>query len=91
MRRHARRAENPAWVSGFHYAHAYPAKEKPQWARGCVGYQIFPDRFRRVDVPGGRRAVGQQARGERISLRRQPRGIWRPCRIWPSWAWAWSI
>ena len=44
--------ENPAWVSGFHYAHAYPAKEKPQWARGCVGYQIFPDRFRRVDVPG---------------------------------------
>ena len=45
--------ENPAWVSGFHYAHAYPAKEKPQWARGCVGYQIFPDRFRRVDVPGG--------------------------------------
>ena len=44
--------EKPEWVSGFHYAHAYPAKEKPQWARGCVGYQIFPDRFRRVDVPG---------------------------------------
>ena len=44
--------ENPAWVNGFHFAHAYPAQEKPQWARGCVGYQIFPDRFRRVDVPG---------------------------------------
>ena len=44
--------EKPEWVNGFHYAHAYPAKEKPQWARGCVGYQIFPDRFRRVDVPG---------------------------------------
>lgn len=29
-----------------------PRREKPQWARGCVGYQIFPDRFRRVDVPG---------------------------------------
>ncbi|MEE0298922.1 MAG: alpha amylase N-terminal ig-like domain-containing protein, partial [Christensenellales bacterium] len=44
--------ENPAWINGFHFAHAYPAQEKPQWARGCVGYQIFPDRFRRVDVPG---------------------------------------
>ena len=44
--------ENPAWVNGFHFAHAYPAQEKPWWARGCVGYQIFPDRFRRVDVPG---------------------------------------
>ncbi|MFR8439830.1 MAG: alpha amylase N-terminal ig-like domain-containing protein, partial [Lachnospiraceae bacterium] len=29
--------EKPEWVNGFHYAHAYPAKEKPQWARGCVG------------------------------------------------------
>lgn len=36
----------------FHVFHAYPAEEKPEWARGCVGYQIFPDRFRRVDVPG---------------------------------------
>ena len=34
--------ENPAWVNGFHFAHAYPAQGKPQWARGCVGYQIFP-------------------------------------------------
>ena len=39
-------------ASGFHYHHAYPAQEKPAWARGCVGYQIFPDRFRRADVPG---------------------------------------
>lgn len=41
-----------AAVNGFHFAHAYPAREKPAWARGCVAYQIFPDRFRRVDVPG---------------------------------------
>ena len=39
-------------IDGFHFAHAYPAEEKPAWARGCVGYQIFPDRFRRRDVPG---------------------------------------
>lgn len=44
--------QNPADVKAFHFAHAYPAREKPQWARGCVGYQIFPDRFHRVDVPG---------------------------------------
>lgn len=44
--------DHPGYISGFHFAHAYPAQEKPQWARGCVGYQIFPDRFRRVDVPG---------------------------------------
>lgn len=31
----------------FAYAYAYPAEPMPQWARGCVGYQIFPDRFRR--------------------------------------------
>lgn len=43
---------DPGAVNGFHYHHAYPAQEKPAWARGCVGYQIFPDRFRRVDVPG---------------------------------------
>ena len=36
----------------FHSALSDTAKEQPQWARGCVGYQIFPDRFRRVDVPG---------------------------------------
>lgn len=56
-------------VNGFHFAHAYPAREKPAWARGCVGYQIFPDRFRRVEVPGeepvepwGSRRVANQYR-----------------------------
>ena len=39
-------------INGFHFAHAYPAWEKPAWSRGCVGYQIFPDRFRRVPVEG---------------------------------------
>lgn len=85
--------ENPAWVSGFHYAHAYPAKEKPQWARGCVGYQIFPDRFRRVDVPGRRPSSHGAASAWRtnIASAATSRAFWRPCRIWPSWAWAWSI
>ncbi len=36
----------------FAFAYAYPAEPMPDWARGCVGYQIFPDRFRREDVPG---------------------------------------
>lgn len=31
----------------FAYAYAYPADPMPEWARGAVGYQIFPDRFRR--------------------------------------------
>lgn len=31
----------------FAFAYAYPADPMPEWARGCVGYQIFPDRFRR--------------------------------------------
>ncbi len=31
----------------FPFNFAYPAEPKPDWARGCVGYQIFPDRFRR--------------------------------------------
>ena len=31
----------------FAFAYAYPAEAMPEWARGCVGYQIFPDRFRR--------------------------------------------
>ncbi len=31
----------------FAFAYAYPPKEMPKWARGCVGYQIFPDRFSR--------------------------------------------
>ncbi len=32
-------------VVTFVYAYAYPAEPKPEWARGCVAYQIFPDRF----------------------------------------------
>lgn len=31
----------------FAFAYAYPTAPMPEWARGCVGYQIFPDRFRR--------------------------------------------
>ena len=31
----------------FAFAYAYPTAPMPDWARGCVGYQIFPDRFRR--------------------------------------------
>ncbi len=83
MERHAM-PENPAWVNRFHFAHAYPAQEKPQWARGCVGYQIFPDRFRRVDVPGrkplsrgaARRVVNEYRFGGNL------KGILKPCRIW---------
>ena len=72
--------EKPEWVNGFHYAHAYPAKEKPQWARGCVGYQIFPDRFRRVDVPGEETVEPNTASA--VTLR----AFWKLCRIWPNWA-----
>lgn len=35
----------------FAFAYAYPADPMPEWARGCVGYQIFPDRFRREAAP----------------------------------------
>ncbi|NCB05602.1 MAG: glycoside hydrolase family 13 protein, partial [Clostridia bacterium] len=35
----------------FAFAYAYPADPMPEWARGCVGYQIFPDRFRREGAP----------------------------------------
>jgi len=31
----------------FAFAYAYPTDPMPEWARGVVGYQIFPDRFRR--------------------------------------------
>ncbi len=31
----------------FAFAYAYPPDPMPEWARGCAGYQIFPDRFRR--------------------------------------------
>ncbi len=33
----------------FVFAYAYPTEPMPEWARGCVGYQIFPDRFRRSE------------------------------------------
>ena len=35
----------------FAFAYAYPSAAMPEWARGCVGYQIFPDRFRREGEP----------------------------------------
>ncbi|HPF88702.1 MAG TPA: glycoside hydrolase family 13 protein [Candidatus Limiplasma sp.] len=35
----------------FAFAYAYPPDPMPAWARGCVGYQIFPDRFRREGPP----------------------------------------
>ncbi len=31
----------------FAFSYAYPPDPMPEWARGCVGYQVFPDRFRR--------------------------------------------
>jgi glycosidase len=34
-------------ISWFPYAYAWAPPTKPDWARGVVGYQIFPDRFRR--------------------------------------------
>ena len=41
-------ADYPEDVSeAFAFAYAYPTEPTPQWARGCVGYEIFPDRFRR--------------------------------------------
>ncbi|MBQ2700556.1 MAG: alpha amylase N-terminal ig-like domain-containing protein [Clostridia bacterium] len=38
---------DPSILSYYPYPHAYKPQPKPQWARGCAGYQIFPDRFRR--------------------------------------------
>ncbi len=35
----------------FAFAYAYPPEPLPAWARGCVGYQVFPDRFRREGTP----------------------------------------
>ena len=35
----------------FAFAYAYPPEPMPAWARGCVGYQVFPDRFRREGAP----------------------------------------
>ena len=51
-------ADAPEDVSeAFAFAYAYPADPMPEWARGCVGYQIFPDRFRREPAPGDTEAV----------------------------------
>ena len=41
----------------FAFAYAYAADPQPEWARGCVGYQIFPDRFRRAEIPGVKEKV----------------------------------
>ncbi|MDR0897144.1 MAG: glycoside hydrolase family 13 protein [Oscillospiraceae bacterium] len=35
-------------IQCFPYNYAYPAEKKPDWACGAVGYQVFPDRFRRA-------------------------------------------
>lgn len=44
----------PLSLQPFPYAYVYPPRPLAPWARGGVGYQIFPDRFRRV---------GEAARG----------------------------
>ena len=41
-------AKRPDEMVCFPFAHAYAEAEKPLWARGGVGYQIFPDRFCRA-------------------------------------------
>ena len=41
----------------FAFAYVYPADPMPQWTRGCVGYQIFPDRFRRAANPADKEKV----------------------------------
>ncbi len=41
----------PDLDEAFVLAYAYPADPMPEWARGSVGYQIFPDRFRRAGAP----------------------------------------
>lgn len=35
----------------FAFSYAWPPAPMPEWARGCVGYQVFPDRFRREGAP----------------------------------------
>jgi cyclomaltodextrinase / maltogenic alpha-amylase / neopullulanase len=35
----------------FAFPYAWPPDPMPEWARGCVGYQVFPDRFRREGKP----------------------------------------
>jgi glycosidase len=38
----------PEDMVSFPFPFAYPEPKKPDWAIGAVGYQIFPDRFRRA-------------------------------------------
>jgi glycosidase len=38
-------------LASFQFNFAYPAAPMPDWARGCVGYEVFPDRFRRNGLP----------------------------------------
>ncbi len=40
-------SKKPEDLVCFPFPYAYPERKKPDWARGCVGYQIFPDRFLR--------------------------------------------
>lgn len=49
--------KTPEDMVPFPFAYAYPAQAKPAWARGCVGYQIFPDRFRRAEQEPGSQPV----------------------------------
>lgn len=48
---HAGRDAREDVSEAFAFAYVYPAPAMPEWARGCVGYQIFPDRFRRAANP----------------------------------------
>ncbi len=42
----------PEDMACFPFAFAYPEPLKPEWTQGAVGYQIFPDRFRRAPASG---------------------------------------
>ena len=63
----------------FAFSYAYPPAPMPEWARGCVGYQIFPDRFQprgrarrragTVDVPTRTVAVPLRRQSERYPRR----------------------
>ena len=44
--------EPPFGINPFAFAYVYPPRPLPAWALGKVGYQIFPDRFRRQGPPG---------------------------------------
>lgn len=41
----------PLALQPFPYAYVYEKKPLADWAKGSVGYQIFPDRFRRAAGP----------------------------------------